>query len=176
MVALAGCAKKPKAAYVPPKPKPVPGGVHLGKTKWTRKDEKDRRTLWDIEWQSADVEYLGESSFGGDMKKVSGTYYEQGKPASEFVAEDAQVKRGTNVLVIQGKVKVSSSDPPGSITCDEVTYDGNKEIIEAKGHLTVVSNGYTVTGIPVVLAKPRLWQVSTPDLFKDSKNEPNANK
>jgi hypothetical protein len=128
----------------------------------------NRVKTWNIKWESAQLDFtVDQSQVGGRMQGVSGEFWQAGERASTFVANEGVTERGSQVLRIQGGVKVTGAS--GSyIRCDVLTYDGTTGIMEASGNIVAVQEGYKITGVTKVLADGHLKQFATPDLFDRS--------
>lgn len=140
-------------------------------------NDKERKKLWTVSWKKAALDFdLTESEFGGQIQEVSGTFCENGKVASTFIAREGFIDRGSKVIRLKGGVKVVSVKEDISIDCGELSYDGASGIIEAPAGITARMGGYLIREpdsvlakmgkeSKAVLAKPDLKKIGTAGLF-----------
>lgn len=121
--------------------------------------------MWSVQWESARIEYGGESQISGTMSRVSGEMYERGAVASTFVADFAEAEKQSNRLTLSGNVVVTSKEYKSTIACDKLVWDGNNNLIRALGNVRFKSKQYTAEVFDELLASPKMNQIGTPDLF-----------
>ncbi|HMS56054.1 MAG TPA: LPS export ABC transporter periplasmic protein LptC [Fimbriimonadaceae bacterium] len=139
--------------------------VNTGVGEVIRRSDSGQEDLWKVSWKSAKLEYTDDSRFGGAMNDVSGVIYENGKPVSQFTATEAVASKEDNILLLSGEVKVTSVKPEGTLSCEEVRYDGEKRRIEASGNVRVDSGLYSAGSFERVYARPDLTMIATPEWF-----------
>lgn len=138
----------------------------------------ERVPLFDISWETATLEYSSDQQFGGSLKNVKGTLYQDGEKSATFVAPAAVAERGTLILRIKGGVTVTALKEvfgkvgPGKLTCNEIVYDGQKGIIDAQGGIDLHDHAFFVSGVDhirIKMEKGRWTEIGTPDMVEDSK-------
>ena len=108
----------------------------------TRMDEKTRKALWDISWESANLMMIdGQQS--GQMFKVKGTTYTEGAIASTFSGDHAEADKAANRLVIEGNVRVKSQKtaktPETTMIAKKVEWLPDLKVFKASGDVIVES-------------------------------------
>ncbi len=138
------------------------------------KSDDDKRTLlYSITWESAKLEFTSEQEFGGEMTEVKGVFYQEGKPASSFVAHRAVADRGKSTLKLADGVEIKAMQKVGpvprgsSLFCGGALYDAKKGTIDAFGGITVHDDTYLCRGIEAVRANTDLTLIATPDMFNN---------
>lgn len=134
-------------------------------------DDGKRTKVWSMSWGSATLEYTTDQQFGGVMQDVKGTLFQNGVEASTFMAAEARADKGTSILRLLGGVVVTAVRKvegvgPGTLRCGEMTYDGVKGVIDAKGGIQVKDGNFFVRGTQHVMANAKLTQFATPDMFE----------
>jgi hypothetical protein len=176
-LAIPGCA--PSKSAEDPKPRAENGGkkgeqedplsqpINVAKGNGTFRDEKTKRDpLWDVEWESSQVQ-------PGDgvkavLRTVRGKLYTKGKPTTDFEADGARVDQKAQLLILRGHVRLVSSDPKGTLTCDEIRYEAanpKRRVVKARGNVLVVGEVGTVGPTAELWSNPDLTVVATPNLF-----------
>lgn len=128
-----------------------------------RSNDVKRETLWTTKWTSTEVE--AKEAGNAVLQTVSGDIYREGKPVSHYIAERGRVIQGDQQLELVGNVRVDSTSPVGTLTCDHLFYDGKLKRIRAVGHVRVVSQEGTVGTLSELWATAKLDTVATPDLY-----------
>lgn len=137
---------------------------------------KDRVLMWTVSWKAAALDFSAqESEFGGSLQSVAGQIFKEGKPAGSYKGQNAKVVKGSKVLTVTGGVQVDSVIPGSSISCDQMVYDADSGIIEAKGNITVHQGGYVFRGETHIMANEDQQIVGTPDLFEQEMKRGKSN-
>lgn len=176
-MAVPGCT--PSKPADDPKGKPANAGqkdeeedplqqtINVGKGSGTFRDEKTKRDpLWDVEWETSQVQ----PADGGKavLRTVRGKLYTKGKPTTDFEADGARVDQKAQLLILRGHVRLVSSDPKGTLTCDEIRYEAanpDRRVVKARGNVLVVGEVGTVGPTAELWSNPDLTVVATPNLF-----------
>jgi hypothetical protein len=170
---IAGCGSRSGPTDLPKPDETKPPeekltGVRTGAAEATRRSlEGSRGRLWKVKWSSAILETSDEGRVFGEMEKVAGTIYRNDKEVSDFYGERAVSKRDSDVLALEGKVRVISRQPKATMYCDRLEWHGDRELVIAKGNVWVVSPLYDMEAGSEVWCAPDLSRVATPDLFKE---------
>lgn len=107
----------------------------------------------------------GENGLKGDLTTASGFFYEQNVQKSSFVSDRAHADKQQDTLTLSGNVKVVSLTNKTTLRCDSVAWTSSNKKVVAKGNVSVVSEGYSMSNVPELWANSDLSQVATPDLF-----------
>ena len=143
----------------PPEGKPTPEGFK-------------RHLLWTVKWDSAQVQYAGDEDFGGTMEKVSGTLYgenERGdpdQPLTDFTADRAYADKKSDLLRLEGRIRLTSRDGTRSATCDQVDWHPSKKLLKAAGNVIINTDAYSAGTFKELWASPDLHTAGTPEEFK----------
>ena len=143
-----------------------------------------REVLWQVSWDSAELNYETDQDYGGLMKDVSGTIYERGKPVGTFRADTARAaNKKSDSLKMSGHVLLTSMKSPSALsgneggdahadkrgtsvlTCDELEWDAAEGIVKAKGSVNMNTSDYQIGPLPALWATATLDVFGTPDLF-----------
>ena len=122
------------------------------------------KKLWTVKWESAQLE-AGDRIYG-TMNTVSGTIFENDKPVSDFFGERGVSKKDSDVLALEGKVRVVSREQKATLYCDRLEWHGERKLAIAKGNVRVESPLFVMDAGPELWSNPDLSQVATPDLYK----------
>ena len=122
------------------------------------------KKLWTVRWESATLE-AGDRIYG-TMNLVSGTIYENDKAVSRFSGERGVSKKDSDVLALEGKVRVVSLDQKTTLFCDRLEWHGTRKLAIAKGNVRVEAPLFVMDAGSEVWSNPDLSQVATPDLYK----------
>lgn len=129
-----------------------------------------RAKVWTVAFDSAALDYSTNQQFGGSMKGVRGTVYDEGKTASTFVASEAVADKGSSVLKLVGGVTITATSPRrAKLFCGEIVYNGAKGQYEARQGIELTEPSYVMTGLEHVIANADLTVVATPDMFEIKK-------
>lgn len=128
-------------------------------------DQEPRVRVWSARWSKAQLSYGESGRISGTMETVTGVFYENGEPASEFSAERAEADQTTARLVLEGRVVVVSQDPAGRLSCDTLTWDAEAGVLEAKGNVRYETDRFVLGPFPSMLGSPKLQRVGSPELF-----------
>ena len=129
-----------------------------------------RAKVWTVAFDSAALDYSTDQQFGGSMKGVRGTVYDDGKTASTFVATEAVADKGSSVLKLAGGVTITATSPrKAKLYCGEIVYNGAKGEYEAREGIELSEPSYVMTGLEHVIANADLTVVATPDMFVTKK-------
>lgn len=101
------------------------------------------------------------------MNTVSGTLFEKDKETSDFYGQKAVSKKDSDVLALEGKVRVVSREQKATMYCDRLEWHGDRELVIAKGNVRVDSPLFVMEAGSELWCTPDLSQVATPDLFKE---------
>lgn len=156
--------------------------INVGKGDGIFRDKKSGQALWDVEWESSRVQ-PGDGTAKAELRTVTGKLYTDGKVSTTFEADGARIDQEQKLLVLKGKVKLTSLGAPGTIsadgevkeaipsgvlTCDQVRYEAkvkDKEVVKARGGVVVKTDQGTIGPTPELWANAKLTVVATPDLF-----------
>jgi hypothetical protein len=138
-------------------------GVNTEAAEATR-SAPDGKKLWTVKWQSAQLE-AGDRIYG-TMNTVSGTIFKNDKPVSDFYGEKGVSKKDSDVLALEGKVRVVSREQKATLYCDRLEWHGDRELAIAKGNVRVESPLFVMDAGSELWSNPELSQVATPDLYK----------
>lgn len=147
-------------------------GVNTEAAEATRSDPMGKK-LWSVKWQSAQLE-AGDRIYG-TMYAVSGTIYRNDKPVSDFYGERGVSKKDSDVLALEGKVRLVSRGvqdpgekpvPKATLYCDRLEWHGDRDLLIAKGNVRVESPLFVMDAGSELWSNPDLSQVATPDLYK----------
>jgi hypothetical protein len=119
--------------------------------------------LWTVLWNSAKLHPDTEQF---DMDAVNGMIYDHAKTASRFRSDTGFANRKTAELKLRGNVRVVGVQPPITLTCDEVDYDGKIKIAKARGHVHVDGPMGGLTGMQELWTSPDLTRIATPDAYR----------
>lgn len=138
---LAGCGKKkePKQTVKeeqPKKPKEEMA-IQIGASKSIRTDPSTGKTLWELNWKQSKFEMTNQGQ-DAEVEGVTGIGYGNGKAVSNFSAERAVIKKGSDVIELLGKVKVSSMTEQATMTADKVRFDPNSGMYNAEKNVGLV--------------------------------------
>ncbi|MFQ3676960.1 MAG: hypothetical protein SNJ74_03350 [Fimbriimonadaceae bacterium] len=128
-------------------------------------DQEPRVRVWSARWGKAQLSYGESGRISGTMETVTGAFYENGEPASEFSAERAVADQSTARLVLEGRVVVVSQDPAGRLSCDTLTWDAEAGVLEARGNVRYETDRFVLGPFASMLGSPKLQRVGTPELF-----------
>lgn len=171
ILCLFGCGK-PKATQtaVPPPEPAVSQIVHVGPGDLTRFTEgANRYKAWTVRWKEATLDYTeGEQHPGGDMTSVEGTIFQRDGAQSQFSAQNGHAEKGTGILTLDGSVDLNAGNPAMKMRCDRIVWDAEKQLIVAKGNVTLEGNGYTLKGVSELWCSPDLRHVATPEMYSKS--------
>lgn len=172
---VVACGKPAPKAEAPAKPpaekkeEPSPLNdqvVNLGQGKATIRDDAAKRDpLWDVEWQSAQLQVEDQGQGSGTMRGVSGTIFSEGKPVAKFSADGGRGDRQAQTLLLRGNVRVVSDSPQGTLVCDRILYVAKEKVIKAQGNVRVTSPQGTIGTMSEIWTSPDLSVVATPELF-----------
>ena len=119
-----------------------------------------------MRWKTAEMEIVEKGGgFTGLLHTVDGDIVNAGVVSSTFKGQRARMDRSKELLILEGAVEVHSIDPPATLYCDTVRYEADKKLIKAHGHVRLVGDMGTVSGLDEIWTTPELRQVATPDLF-----------
>lgn len=161
----AGCARGGPPPTSDPRPEEVQEVVTAGGEAVRLSDQEPRVRVWSARWAKAQLSYGDQGRVSGTMQTVTGTFYENGDPASEFSADRAVADQASARLVLEGQVVVVSQDPDGRLSCDTLTWDADAGVIEAKGNVRFETDRFTMGPFPMLLGSPKLQRVGSPELF-----------
>lgn len=124
------------------------------------------KPLWDVKWEVAQID----PKDGGKaaLRTVSGKIYEKGKAETTFEAEAARIDRKKQILVLHGAVRIVSSDPAATLTCDLLRYEAanpKRRVIKAVGNVRVDGAVGSMGPTDELWASPDLNVIATPSLF-----------
>lgn len=170
--ALSGCgAKLDGEVKKPPKERMVQS-VQTNAAEGTRYSEgPDRKAVWKVRWNRQELTFGEGGVFFGDMYEVSGSFFKGGAEASRFRADKAHVDQQSNVLVLEGRVEIETSDPRGEISCERAIWHPEGEYGEAHGNVRYTTDEYTMGPFPVFRFSAELKAGGTPDLFREKYGE-----
>lgn len=135
-----------------------------------RSDKAPFPVLYEVRWQKADLQHATPSgNYGGTMEGVSGTIYENNKPVAKFVGQRAFADSETNLLRVQGQVKVDGLDPAGVLTCDTMEWRSDEQVVRAIGTVRLTTQNGVLGPMRELWSTPKLDTVATPDLFPRTK-------
>lgn len=99
------------------------------------------------------------------METVTGEIYRENVQVNTFSSETGNGAKPNHQLILSGNVKVIGLNPKGTLTCNNLVYDGLAKVLRAKG--SVVFDGPTGIVGPVseLWASPDLKEIATPTLF-----------
>lgn len=143
-----------------------------------RKGSRDR--LWEVRWKDALLESQGEGSMFGTMEGVEGTIFRADRPTSDFSGQRAESEKDSDVLVLEGDVKVISREiqaeagarktPSATIYCDRIEWHSKLDLLVAKGNVHVESKGFHFGNAQELWCASDLSRIGTPDLYKARSN------
>jgi lipopolysaccharide export system protein LptA len=162
---VAGCGPRKIEKDVKRNP-PEQRTLHTEAGQTTKRAEGGGRIQWVVAWESAELDYLTETEYGGRMKNVKGTIFEEGKAAGTFRADRAEAQKRSNRLKMFGHVVLLSKAPQSTLSCDELEWDAGAEVVKAKQNVNLNTLDYKMGSIPEVWATPKLDVVATPELFE----------
>lgn len=102
----------------------------------------------------------------GNLTKVSGVLYSDGKPESSYVADYAHADKQSELLELKGHVVVTRLESKVTLSCNSLTYSSSKNKIVAKGDVGALAPGYEFGTLPELWATADLTQIATPDLYQ----------
>lgn len=124
----------------------LPGGVNaklnasLKNSVLTR--EQDGRKLWEFNVAEA----LNDRQKNiAHLKGVTGKVYRKDGSYLDIVAERGEAATVKHDFSLEGKVKAVLSTG-GELYCDKITWNQDKDIIIARGHVKVIKDQYTAEG------------------------------
>jgi hypothetical protein len=137
---LAACGKKAKPKVdvqnsQPKKPKEEMA-IQVGASKSTRTDPSSGKTLWELNWKQSKFEMTNQGQ-EAEVEGVTGTGYGNGKPVSTFAADKAVIRRGSDVIELQGNVKVSSTMEQATMTANKVAFDPRSGMYNAEENVSL---------------------------------------
>ena len=163
-----GCGKPADFKKVVQSTKPEARVVQVGKGEVTRRTV-EQVPLWTVVWTNAMLEYTDDRKFSGEMAEVSGTIYQNGKPASTYHADWANARKEDAVLELSGHVKVTSLSPVTSIGCEKVQFDGESATIKADGSVLVQAQEFQTGPWDSITASSDLSTIATTAEFPTKK-------
>jgi hypothetical protein len=145
-------------------------------------DEKVRRALWTVAWESANLTYGEDLGFYGTADRVHGTLYKDGVAASRFKSDTADIQKDTNILTLKGHVSVERLEPEGRtghkdgasskesraegrMFCETLVWYPERGLGEAKGKVRFETDDYTMGPFDTLLFSPELKAGGTPQMF-----------
>ena len=121
--------------------------------------------MWHIFYQGASATGTGYDLNKVKLMKVSGQIFRD-KEVNTFRADQGIGDGNLRVLTLAGHVSVYSPKDKANLRCDKLYYDAKKEIYRASGHVSLVNDRYSVTGLSEVLTDSKFSEIATPDLFE----------
>jgi len=146
----------------------LPKTIHAGSGSSEQYSEGPKREKqWSVKWEEAQIDVTEQAKLGR-MQKVSGELFADGKPKGTYSADSGFADKGKNLLVLKGKVRISSNDPKlkATLLCDEVRYDADEKLVRARGNVRVESEQGNLSTLSELWATPDLTSFGTPDMFK----------
>ena len=168
-VLLVGCgggAKGPSARE-DAEPPPVVRDVVVEAAEVTRRDDK-QRVVWTARSAGATLRSQDDKAFGGEFDQVSGRLFTEGKAVSEFAADRGLAERESERLRLSGRVRVTSTKPPATLTAREVLWRPERGLIEALGDVRIQTPEYDAGPFERLWATPDLRRFGTPDTFPNA--------
>lgn len=126
---------------------------------------KNRRPLWTVRWNRADLNASEEGEFYGTAYDVSGTFFKGAQAASTFRAKRAVIAQKGNTLELLGGVSVQSERPPSKLECDSVIWDPEREVGEARGNVRFTADDVVIGPFDAFRFSPELNAAGTPGIF-----------
>jgi hypothetical protein len=132
-------------------------------------DGPERRLLWSVEWERGRVEYADDQRFGGEMEGLRGAITLEGEESSTFRAAQGIASRERGLLALQGGVELVSKTHELTLTCDEIEWDADAQIVKARGNVSIEGAVGSMGPVSELWASPDLKRVATPDLFSSER-------
>lgn len=143
--------------------KVAPKGINTESGEATRyATEGVRHRRWSVRWTSAEMEYTEDGRVFGSMNAVSGSIFENDKVASDYFGDRAVSKKDSDVLALEGSVKVVSRKPKATLICDRLEWHGELGLVVAKGNVRMESERFQFGRAPEIWCAPDLSRVGTP--------------
>lgn len=121
---------------------------------------------WALEAETGSFKVENEDETSAIVQGVRGQLYKGESLESRFTAENGDANMATGVLVLEGRVTVTSEKDKISMTAQKLTYDRNKELIIAEGGVTILLPAGQASGpYDRLVATPGLEKVGTADRF-----------
>jgi lipopolysaccharide assembly outer membrane protein LptD (OstA) len=93
------------------------------------------------------------------MFKVSGTVYENGKPAGQFSADRAEADKAADRLILDGGISVKAEK--ASMTGKKVEWLADYKVFKASGDVTLDGEDGVIGPIDVLYVDAKLKKVAT---------------
>lgn len=174
--ALAGCGTgggggEVAAQNAPKKPDdPKVETSVVGKTVELMARTDDQLPTWTVKAQNATLNMFTDANVTSVLKDVKGDLFDKGKVASSYQAENAFANRSTKNLQLKGNVMVTNPDKTVTLHCNALDWRPDLELIQARGDVRLIGNGYQSGSFQLVWLSPDLNRAGTPDLIKKDIN------
>jgi lipopolysaccharide export system protein LptA len=121
---------------------------------------------WALEADTGSFRVENEDETSAIVQGVRGQLYKGESLESRFTAENGDANMATGVLVLEGKVVVTSETDKIRMTAAKLTYDRERQLVFAEGGVTVHLPAGQVSGpYDRLVATPGLEKVGTADRF-----------
>jgi LPS export ABC transporter protein LptC len=105
-------------------------------------EEQAGKKLWELKADTIETDPEGKVAY---LNKLQGVFYQQKGGTIQLAAQKAQVDMKTHDIVMQGEVKITSSD--GAVfTAPEARWEGNPKGFKGTGGVTLTRNDTVITG------------------------------
>jgi hypothetical protein len=140
--------------------------IQVSEGSFTRYSLDDgQQKLWSVSWKGAEIFVEDERRFGGEMREVTGEFYDGTLPVTRFRAGEASADRESESLKLLNGVSVFSAKLNATRSAQEVIFEPRKKLLKARGSVTVVTPNAEAGPFDEVWASVELSQIGTPDTF-----------
>ena len=105
-------------------------------------EERNGRKIWDLTAEHIDVNIETRDAV---LEKLQGHFYAEDGRVVEVKAGKGTYAEGTKDIVLSDNVEIKNSDG-AQLTCDELRWDAQKEILAAIGNAKAVKEDMLATG------------------------------
>lgn len=102
---------------------------------------------------------------GAVLQTVHGEIFKNERVVSTYKADTGSADKKSQILTLTGGVQVVSNDPKMTLTCDQLTYDSQRKLMKAKGHVAVTGELSTVGTLDELWSTSDFSKIASPELF-----------
>lgn len=163
---LYGCASPPRSRSVPP-PKPKEEETKRLQTGSGRAERlrEDGTPAYRVDFVESELEFDKSGVFAGAMRQVTGEIFGKFPKSTTFSADAGSARKEDERLELNGRIRLVSPDPKGTLTCDRLVWNAAAQRVQAYGNVRFEGEAFTLGPASELWASPDLSVVATPTMF-----------